>query len=461
MKILICLLINFLSYSLVAADADQTQAKDKLRGLDEVQETFEQAFSAIQDVFQKMLKQENVVEEQLDLEILLSSTKLQLKQLSIDYLESRIDEIAKKLIDDKQLTWQEILEVEKEIGKLQREVLVVHVLHAAENPMLYPEYKIKDLSMICLMCSNIKKPNGDEISQVQVLLNKLLDEIRIDMPGKAFIINALMSFATMIRDKRFTRTTQDISNTLTVNSFNDLVPENFQTHRGGNRIRNMDDYVRLRDGSRNNLAPLNESLFKAAHKTINTMLPYLYNQGLPIYEPNKNERDEIATLFIYLRSLSPRYLENDFKRDPLEIELHSNTDDDDIYAISGTGILWSKYYETVSCSSGKYILRVRDLCAAFDEIFGTNLMRGGNFSTESVTQEVITAKHFETLGLAMNAPWEVVKQKYKELALKHHPDRRPVDESEKDKLDHQELFKTITKSYHVISEHYRTTGKRQ
>ena len=56
--------------------------------------------------------------------------------------------------------------------------------------------------------------------------------------------------------------------------------------------------------------------------------------------------------------------------------------------------------------------------------------------------------HYSTLGVKNSATQNEIKQKYYELAKKHHPDA-VQDKSEKE--DQDEYFKRITAAYEVLS----------
>ena len=53
-------------------------------------------------------------------------------------------------------------------------------------------------------------------------------------------------------------------------------------------------------------------------------------------------------------------------------------------------------------------------------------------------------EHYETLGVAPTAPLSLIKDSYRRLALKYHPDKNKSP-------DAVELFKKIQKAYQVLS----------
>ena len=60
-------------------------------------------------------------------------------------------------------------------------------------------------------------------------------------------------------------------------------------------------------------------------------------------------------------------------------------------------------------------------------------------------KRAIKRNYYEILGVAFTANQQEIKKSYRQLALKHHPDRNPKDEYSEDK------FKEITEAYEVLS----------
>src|SRR5512137_1747319 len=56
--------------------------------------------------------------------------------------------------------------------------------------------------------------------------------------------------------------------------------------------------------------------------------------------------------------------------------------------------------------------------------------------------------YYEILGVKKNASLEDIKKAYRELALKHHPDRVPHEQ----KKEAEEKFKEISEAYAVLSD---------
>ncbi len=56
--------------------------------------------------------------------------------------------------------------------------------------------------------------------------------------------------------------------------------------------------------------------------------------------------------------------------------------------------------------------------------------------------------YYEILGVARNATFEELKKAYRELALRHHPDRVPVEQ----KKEAEEKFKEISEAYAVLTD---------
>ena len=54
--------------------------------------------------------------------------------------------------------------------------------------------------------------------------------------------------------------------------------------------------------------------------------------------------------------------------------------------------------------------------------------------------------YYEVLGVAKNAPREEIKKAYRQLAIKHHPDRNQGDKSSEDK------FKEATEAYEILAD---------
>lgn len=55
--------------------------------------------------------------------------------------------------------------------------------------------------------------------------------------------------------------------------------------------------------------------------------------------------------------------------------------------------------------------------------------------------------HYETLGISKSSSQDEIKQAYKKMALKHHPDRNPTNV-----LEATEKFKLIAEAYSILSE---------
>ncbi|KAK2195710.1 bifunctional DnaJ domain/Chaperone J-domain superfamily [Babesia duncani] len=55
--------------------------------------------------------------------------------------------------------------------------------------------------------------------------------------------------------------------------------------------------------------------------------------------------------------------------------------------------------------------------------------------------------YYKLLGIPTNASEATIKKKYRELALKHHPDKNPDNREES-----EEKFKKILQAYHILSD---------
>src|SRR5580693_8143495 len=58
----------------------------------------------------------------------------------------------------------------------------------------------------------------------------------------------------------------------------------------------------------------------------------------------------------------------------------------------------------------------------------------------------VAQSHYETLGIPKDATPDQIRQAYKRLALKHHPDRNPGDPNA------EVLFKEVNTAYQVLSD---------
>ena len=56
--------------------------------------------------------------------------------------------------------------------------------------------------------------------------------------------------------------------------------------------------------------------------------------------------------------------------------------------------------------------------------------------------------YYEILGVQKGASVEEIKRAYRQMALKHHPDRVPADQ----KKDAEEKFKELSEAYAVLSD---------
>ena len=57
--------------------------------------------------------------------------------------------------------------------------------------------------------------------------------------------------------------------------------------------------------------------------------------------------------------------------------------------------------------------------------------------------------YYEILGLQKDASLKDIKKRFRQLALRHHPDRNPGDPIG------EETFKLVAEAYHVLGNHQR------
>ena len=74
-----------------------------------------------------------------------------------------------------------------------------------------------------------------------------------------------------------------------------------------------------------------------------------------------------------------------------------------------------------------------------------------NTSSQTKPLTILPKTHYNTLELPRDATPEQIKNKYREKAMKHHPDRNK-DKSEEEQKKHEEIFKKISVAHETLSD---------